>query len=250
MFTHHGERLSEVTPRVLFHWFLLSFAAGNINAGGFLACGRFISHVTGTATMAGIDFANGKIGSGFGLLAVPGFFLIGVMISAYCVDRRQNAGLRPRYPLVMGLVAACLFFVAIRGYGNHFGEFGGIIHLRKELIFMAVLSIASGMMNGTITTSSGAFVRVTHMTGNTTDLGLGIVRMTAMKRTDPEYRNEKIANLHRAGCIVSFTAGSLVGAALFLRVDYLGFLLPGALAVYAMVLAIGSAPVSSPERPA
>jgi uncharacterized membrane protein YoaK (UPF0700 family) len=147
----------------------------------------------------------------------------------------------------MGLVAGCLFFVALRGYGNHFGEFGGIIGLQKELIFMAVLSIASGLMNGAITTSSGAFVRVTHMTGNTTDLGIGIVRMSAMKRSDPEYRNEKIANFYRAGSIVSFTTGSFVGAALFIRVDYLGFLLPGLLSLYAMILAIGSAPISRME---
>lgn len=251
MFTHHGSRLSEVTPRVLFHWFLLSFTAGNINAGGFLACGRYVTHVTGTYTLAGIDFATGKIGAGIGMLAVPLFFLLGVMISAYCIDRRQENGRRPRYPLVMGLVAFCLGLVALRGYGNHFGEFGGeFMHLNRELVFMSLLSIASGLMNATITTSSEAFVRITHLTGITTDLGIGIVRMAAMDRTHPNYRNEKIANTYRAGSVLAFTLGAFVGTVLFVRVDYLGFLLPAALALYAMGLAIGSAPVSSRPKAA
>jgi uncharacterized membrane protein YoaK (UPF0700 family) len=245
MFTHHRGRLAEVTPRVLFHWFLLSFMAGNINAGGFLACGRFITHVTGFATLAGIDFANGKAGAGIGMLAVPVFFLFGVMVSAYCIDRRLNNGDRPLYPQVMGAVAFLLFLTALRGYLNLFGEFGEMVHLRKEILFMAVLSIASGLMNAAVTTSSGAFVRITHLTGITTDLGIGVMRVLAMDPKAPNYGEEKLANFYRAGNIVSFTLGSFVGATLFIRVNYLGFLLPAVLALYAMWLAIGSAPVSS-----
>lgn len=245
MFTHHRGRLAEVTPRVLFHWFLLSFMAGSMNAGGFLACGRFITHVTGTATMAAIDFANGKIASGIGMLAIPVFFLFGVMVSAYCVDRRLHDGRRPLYPLVMAMVAGCLLFVSLRGYLNLFGEFGEIIHLRREILFMALLSTASGLMNAAVTTSSGAFVRITHLTGITTDLGIGIMRVLNMDPKNADYRTERLANIYRAGNFLSFTMGSLVGALLFLRVDYLGFLLPAALALYAMGLALGSHPVLS-----
>jgi uncharacterized membrane protein YoaK (UPF0700 family) len=248
MFTHHSGRLAEVTPRVLFHWFLLSFMAGNINAGGFLACGRFITHVTGSATLVGTELAYGKIGAGIGMLAVPIFFLFGVMISAYCIDQRLNTGERPRYPLVMGLVAGCLILVSLGGYLQLFGEFGEMVHLRKEILFMAVLSVASGLMNAAITTSSGAFVRITHLTGITTDLGIGIMRVFAMDPSHPGYRTEKMANFYRAGNFASFTVGAFFGATLFLRVTYLGFLLPAALALYAMWLAIGSEPVSARNR--
>lgn len=240
MFTHHRGRLGEVTPRVLFHWFLLSFIAGNINAGGFLACGRFITHVTGFATLAGVDFANDRVGAGIGMLAVPIFFLFGVMVSAYCIDRRLNSGRRPLYPLVMGFVAACLFFVTLRGHLNLFGGFGEMVHLRKEILFMAILSVASGLMNAAVTTSSGAFVRITHLTGITTDLGIGVMRMLAMDAKHPDYRTEKLANFYRAGNFFFFAIGSYVGAVLFIRVDYLGFLLPGALALYCMWLAAGA----------
>jgi uncharacterized membrane protein YoaK (UPF0700 family) len=252
MFTHHKGRV-EVTPRMLFNWFLLSFIAGNINAGGFLACGRFVTHVTGTATLVGIDLAMGKTSLGIGMLAVPIFFLFGVMISAYYIDRPISAGERPRYPLIMGLAAACLLLVAVGGYLHLFGEFGEMVHLRKEILFMAVLSVASGLINAAITTSSGAFVRITHLTGITTDLGIGIMRVLDMDAKNPNYRQERLANVYRAGTWVSFVIGSFVGATLFLRVDYLGFLLPGVLAVYVMGLAIGTAyetgePLPNPSK--
>lgn len=219
--------------------------AGNINAGGFLACGRFITHVTGFATLAGIDFASGRIGAGIGMLAVPVFFLFGVMTSAYLIDRRLNRGLPPRYPLVLGLVAACLMLVSLSGYFRLFGEFGEMVHLRKEILFMAVLSIASGLINAAITTSSGAFVRITHLTGITTDLGIGVMRMLAMDPSHAEYKTERLANFYRAGNWISFAIGSFVGASLFLELDYLGFILPTVLALYVMWLAMNTEPVSN-----
>lgn len=242
MFTHHRGQLSEVTPTVLLHWFLLSFMAGNINAGGFLACGRFVTHLTGFATLAGIDFAYGSWAAGAGMLAVPLFFLLGVMISAYGIDQRLGEGKLPRYELVMGLVALCLLIVGVGGTLKLFGDFNGLVHLRRDFFFMALLCMASGLTNAAITTSTGAFVRITHLTGITTDLGIGMMRVLAMDSKHPAYRMEKLANFYRAGNIFSFTFGSLVGAVLFLRFDYLGFMLPTAVAIYAMTLATKKTP--------
>lgn len=225
MFIHHRGRLAEVTPQVLFQWFTLSFMAGSINAGGFLACNRFVSHITGFATQAGVDFANFHLSAGIGMLTVPLFFVMGVMLSAY---------LMPRYQLVMGMVMTCLLIVAAGGYFRLFGTFGDALFLRRDFLFMALLCMASGLTNAAITTSTGAFVRVTHLTGVTTDLGIGVVRLFAMDPTHADYRTEKMSNYYRAGTILSFTAGSFAGALLFLRIEYLGFLLPASVAFYAM----------------
>lgn len=241
MFRHHKGHLAEITPHVLGQWFLLSFMAGNINAGGFLACSRFVTHVTGFATLAGIDFAGGNIQAGIGMLAVPLFFLFGVMVSAYEIDRKLNEGAKPRYALVMGLVTLCLAAVTLAGHYRFFGVFGEASTLRRDFIFMALLCMASGLTNAAITTSTGAFVRVTHLTGVTTDLGIGVMRVLAMDPNHSDYRTEKMANVYRAGNILSFTAGSFVGAILFLRIDYLGFALPALIALYAMKLAGSSA---------
>ncbi len=237
MFTHHRGRLAEVHSRVLIQWFLLSFMAGNINAGGFLACNRFVTHVTGFATIAGIDFAGGEFRAGLGMLAVPLFFLFGVMVSAYFVDRRLNLGERPRYHYVMGLVTVCLAVVVVAGHFRGFGEFGQALHLRNDFIFMALLCMASGLTNAALTTSTGAFVRITHLTGIMTDLGIGVMRVFAMNRKGEDYFTERLANFYRAGNLISFTVGSFVGAGLYLKIEYLGFLLPMILALYAMTLA-------------
>jgi len=171
------------------------------------------------------------------MLTVPLFFVMGVMLSAYLIDRRIKEGKKPRYQVVMGMVMGCLLLVAAAGYFQLFGTFGDALFLRRDFLFMALLCMASGLTNAAITTSTGAFVRVTHLTGVTTDLGIGVVRLLAMDPSHAEYRTEKMSNYYRAGTILSFTAGSFAGALLFLRVEYLGFLLPAAVAFYAMTRA-------------
>lgn len=194
--------------------------------------------MTGFATLAGADFAIGKIDGAIGMLVVPAFFLFGVIISAYVIDRRVSAGKRPAYSLVMGLVAVCLILVTLGGAFDLFGQFGELVRLKKDFIFLALLCMASGLQNAAITTSSGATVRTTHLTGITTDLGIGIVRMMGHTKQTQPYNSEKVANLLRAGTIFSFMFGSFVGALLFLRIQYFGFLLPAALALYAMFVAL------------
>jgi len=100
MFRHRASE--EIDLKTLIDWFLLSFLAGNINTGGYLACQRFVSHVTGFATLAGIDAALDLWWEGLGILTVPAFFLLGVLISAYYVDRRVHEGKKPRYALAVG----------------------------------------------------------------------------------------------------------------------------------------------------
>src|SRR5690242_11067703 len=110
MFRH---RLSTSrTSRTHFDWFLLSFLSGSVNAGGFLAAHRFVSHVTGFATLFGVSAANGNLDQALGMLSIPIYFLLGVMVSAYLVDRRENQGRRPHYAIVMSLVALCLVAAA------------------------------------------------------------------------------------------------------------------------------------------
>lgn len=88
-------------------------------------------------------------------------------------------------------------------------------------------------MNGAITTPSRGTVRTTHLTCLTTDLGLGIVRVFYDRQEKPAHALDVRANWLRIGTISSFIGGSVVGAALFLKINYLGFLLPAALGAFA-----------------
>lgn len=227
MFRHRLQ--AAVSWRTHFDWFLLSFIAGSVNAGGYLAAHRFVSHVTGFATLFGVDAAVGKWDQALGILSVPLFFLIGVMISAYLVDRRANRGQRPRYALVMSLVCLCLIVAAVGGYFNLFGRFGHDPRLSQDYFLLALLCAASGLQNAAVSTASGATVRTTHLTGLTTDLGTGLVRAFFDKKL---YADEMKAIRLRLGTILSFALGSAVGAYCYFKFDYLGFLLPAGLAAF------------------
>jgi uncharacterized membrane protein YoaK (UPF0700 family) len=219
-------------------WLLLAFLAGAINAGGFLACNRFVSHVTGFATIAGVDFAQGEWGAAFGILTVPLYFLGGVMLSAYLIDRRAHEGKKPRYALVMSLVTILLLLSAIGGFFNFWGPFGDEMLLRDDYFLLSFLCAASGLQNAALTSATGATIRITHLTGLTTDLGIGLVRAAKREKSDPERRLEMITNAMRAGTILAFMLGSAVGAVLYLKYQYLGFLMPAAIAAYATWVAV------------
>lgn len=235
MFKH---RISEKAGiKTYLDWFLLAFLAGCVNTGGWLACQRFVTHVTGFASLAGVDLASGNWNQAIGILTVPIYFLFGVMVSAYFVDRRLHAGKAPRYSLVMGAVGVLLAIAGIGGEFGWFGKFGSPIELRQDYFFLALLCASSGLQNAALTTATGATVRTTHLTGITTDLGIGLMRAASLPATHPDRVIETHNNWLRIGTVLAFMVGSAVGASLFLKQGYLGFLLPSAIAFYAMVVA-------------
>lgn len=238
MFRHRASESLDL--KTIIDWFSLAFLAGNVNAGGYLACARFVTHVTGFATLAGIDAASNRWGDAFGILSVPIFFLLGVIISAYHVERRVSEGKSPNYARVMGLVSFCLFLAGLGGILDWWSGFGAGVELSRDYSFLALLCMASGLQNAVLTSSSGSTLRTTHLTGTTTDLGIGLMRWAAMDSRDPEKKRELQANFLRIGLIVSFMIGSGVGAVLYINFHYWGFLLPIAISLYAMQKARGS----------
>jgi uncharacterized membrane protein YoaK (UPF0700 family) len=233
MFRH---RLNAATSwRVHFDWYLLSFIAGCVNAGGYLGAHRFVSHVTGFATLFGVKGASGEWDQAIGILSVPVFFLLGVMVATYLVDRRVNRSHRPHYAAVMSLVCFCLLAAALGGFFSFFGDFGSEPSLHKDYFFLALLCAASGLQNAAISTASGATVRTTHLTGITTDLGIGLVRAFSNRKL---FSSEMRAARVRMGTVVSFAGGSALGAYSYMKFQYLGFLLPAGLAAYSVFEAL------------
>ena len=223
----------EVDFDTAFHWFLLSLLAGSVNAGGMMACGTFVSHVTGFSTLAGMDVARGSFGHAIAVLSIPSYFLAGVVLSAYLTEVARPEKRRARFALVMVLVAVCLSLVSIGGAANLFGIFGAPTFLQHDYLMLALLCGACGLQNAVITSASGATIRTTHLTGLTTDLGIGIVRAEFCQASPEDKRRERKANLLRMGTVASFFIGSAVGAILFIQVGYYGFFFSAALALYA-----------------
>jgi uncharacterized membrane protein YoaK (UPF0700 family) len=219
-------------------WFMLAFIAGAVNAGGVMSCLHFVSNVTGYYTLFGVHYSQGNFLHTAKNLSVPFYFLIGSMISSLLVDNRVQRGLRPRYYVVMVLVSSILLLVAYGGSRDWFGEFGHELTLKRDYLMLSLLCLAMGMQNAVISSASGAVVRTSHMTGLTTDLGIGIVRALSISKTDQRREDEVRANWMRLGLILSFTIGGLVGAMIYIDYGYGGFYLPGGLAFAVIFLSM------------
>lgn len=218
---------------VRMRWMLLAFMAGNVNAGGFMACHRFVTHVTGFGTFAGIELANGRFHEALGMLTVPFFFLLGAFGSGWLVDVKLSRNEPPRYDVVMSTISVCLLLATAGGVAKIFGAFGEAIQIENDFWLLALLCFASGLQNAVITSSTGAVIRTTHLTGLTTDLGIGLARILKRHPDAHRHHQEIENNKIRAELILSFVAGSIAGAFLFDHFQYRGFMLPALIALYA-----------------
>lgn len=230
--------MTHVTSRNTFLWMILAFQAGVVNIGGLMACHRYVSHVTGFATFFGYDIVEGQYAEALKILAVPMFFLFGAMISGELIDTRLRMGKMPRYYISFGSIFFLIALVWLGGLANLFGPFGGDLADPGSYSLLALLCLVCGIQNGTVTTVSRSVVRTTHLTGITTDLGIGIVRYLNRKRSSHRIDDEVRANYMRFAIIFGFVCGSGAGAVLFKAYDYGAFLLPTFTALGFFVLAI------------
>ncbi|MBP9673601.1 MAG: DUF1275 domain-containing protein [Bacteriovoracaceae bacterium] len=213
-------------------WLILSFSAGSINAGGYLCCYHFVSHITGFYTVAGIALKHDSFLKFLSILTIPIFFLLGVMISALLTEKKKKDKDKLKYPLILCLVGILLTTVAFAGFFNFFGHFGETLNLRHDYLLLALLCMACGLQNAAITSSSGSTIRTTHLTGITTDLGIGIIRSEIHPESLQQQKIERKVNLFRFFSIIAFTLGSVVGAFFFVQFEYLGFLMPAFISFY------------------
>lgn len=207
-------------------WNILAFQAGSLNIGGFLACQRFVTHVTGFSTLFGADLAQKKYVEAFGYLSVPVFFLIGAMVSALFVDLNLQKNKPAQYHHVFGLLVFIMAVIVGFGVTDYYGAFGSPLEIGRDYSLLVLLSLASGIQNATVTSAYGAVVRTTHLTGLTTDLGIGLVRLFSSAFSVEFNKQELKASLMRVGIIVAYTLGSAFSAYIFLKVAYWGFMIP------------------------
>jgi uncharacterized membrane protein YoaK (UPF0700 family) len=230
-----NESISHYNKSNVTLWMIMAFQAGLLNIGGFMACHRFVSHVTGFATFMGLEVSRGDYRAALGMLSVPVFFLLGAMLSGVLVDVRLKLHKRPKYYLSFALMFFLILIVFFGGVWGYFGPFGESLAKIPAYILLALLCLVCGIQNGTITSVSRSVVRTTHLTGITTDLGIGIVRYFNRKKFTEEKSGEGIAhliqaegaaNLMRLGIIACFGLGSIAGGLLFSKFGYHAFALP------------------------
>jgi len=208
------------------YWYGLAFQAGAINAGGFLACHSFVSHVTGFGTMIGIQVASGQVLQALELLAIPFYFLAGASLSALLIDKRQALGKPAAYVTVAGLIFFCILSVFFAGNLGWLGDFGEPFELYQDILLVSPLCIACGLQNASGVSATQGMIRTTHLTGILTDYGVNLVRNRYLKRFSKEKYRQVVINKVRLGTFIAFSTGSTISAVVFLKFQYKGFLLP------------------------
>ena len=210
----------------LFKWLLLAFACGCVNTGGYLACHRFVSHVTGFATLLGLNLGRRKWLEAVAVMTVPLYFIAGSMFTAWIVERRIQRGTNPHYALPLSVAGALLVLAAIGGSAGSFHAFGGEAELGSDYVLIVTLCLSCGIQNAAVTVGTGTILRSSHLTGTTTDLGTGLVRLLCMPTGSVERHLEYRFNCMRAATIAFFVAGAIAGAYIFPRWEYAGFWAP------------------------
>ncbi len=208
---------------------IMCFIAGYINAAGFLLTGRFVSHLTGFATLFGIDFAQQKYSHALGMIAVPVFFVFGAFVAGLFIDWRIYRNKNPHYNWVMSIAGLCLVLIPILSHNKNWFL---LSDFRHTYILLVLLCFSCGLQNAAISSASASSVRSTHLTGISTDLGLGLARLMTFNYSDQKQRKEVFIAFRRLLCIASFVFGGLIGAAAYLFINYKAFFIPAFLCFY------------------
>lgn len=222
-------------PRFVILWMLLAFKAGYLNAAGFLATGRFVSHVTGFGTQMGISIAHENYMFGSELLIIPIAFILGSSIPAWILDSEYSKHRLPKYHYVQVLVTIGLGILLILGYQGEFGAFTTTEDDQHDIILIGILCFILGMKNGLTTWATHGRIRTTHLTGLATDIGLHLPKLFRNNNQSrmPEKRR---VNTVRMLTFLSFTMGSLVAAFIFPRFEYQGLIFPFVLSIVLTII--------------
>jgi len=227
-----------VKKRYISLWATLAFQAGCINSLGFLACRRFVSHVTGFGTQVGISLGDFNYGLAFELFTAPLSFIFGAWFSGYLTVARSSRGLAPRYDVVSLLIPIVMIALMLAGNSGFFGPFGEQLTFEEDFILLNSLTFLCGMQNACFATLTKGQIRTTHLTGISTDIGTDLA-LTLHGQLDSEEKRMAVRrNIMRIVTFSSFSIGALLSAVIDSKLEYWSFLIPIAtsLAVAAVVL--------------
>jgi uncharacterized membrane protein YoaK (UPF0700 family) len=149
---------------------VLTFVAGAVNAGGFLAIGQYTSHMSGIFAALADNLVLGALDLVMAGLGVLLLFVAGAACSAILINWGRRRGWSDFYALPLMLEAALLF---------GFGLLGSFAQGSPGFILVAVvlLCFIMGLQNATVTKISGARIRTTHVTGMITDVGIELGKL-------------------------------------------------------------------------
>jgi uncharacterized membrane protein YoaK (UPF0700 family) len=204
------ERQEFVQPQFVSLFSLLSFQAGFLNAFGFVACGRYVSHVTGFGTQIGTAIANNYLTVALELVGFPLSYILGSFVSGFITIAKIEKKMKPRFNVVVGIFPVLILTLACLGMADFFGPFGQDYLNFRDFLLLYSLTFACGMQNGCFATLTKGQIRTTHLTGIVTDIGTDLSRLCFGRLSEQERELTKKTNFSRIMTFFSFTIGSIV----------------------------------------
>jgi uncharacterized membrane protein YoaK (UPF0700 family) len=186
----------------------LTFIAGAINAGGFLAVAQYTSHMTGIVSSMADSLALGTVDIAVAGLGALLAFILGAAVSALLIHTGRQRAMHCEYALPL-MLEACLLLC--------FGLLGARLAVIDGLfvsLTVILLAFIMGLQNAVITTLSNAEIRTTHITGIVTDIGIELGKI-AYGAARPPGRLRLLCLL-----VLFFFVGGVAGALGFKHVGY------------------------------
>ena len=212
---------------------LLAWVAGAVNAGGFLAVGRYTSHMTGIVSSVADNFVLGDFTLIIAGVVYVGAFVVGAITTTVLINWARRRRLHAEFALSLMLEALLLLL---------FGLLGANLNVLVEVFVpttVLLLCFIMGLQNAIITKISSAEIRTTHVTGLLTDLSIEIGRLLYWNRVSEAnvqffVRADRDKLRIHATILLLFFGGGLMGAFAFKTI---GFFSTVPIALVLMVIA-------------
>ena len=184
-----------LSKKLLLVWMcILTCLAGAVNAISIFGYnGATVSHLTGLLSKVAINITKGSFEGVWGVLRLILLFFLGAVISGFVTGERRFY-LYKSYGFIILTIGVLIFipyFLSIR-YG------------------VLVFAFTMGLQNGMVVSFDGVVVRMTHMSGNITDLGVFIgYKLRGNKK------EHYVTGLIPLLAIFSFLTGGILGTLLY-----------------------------------
>ena len=226
----HCNNVAEVyTKEKIAFWLISAFKSGFINSAGFLLSGKFVSHVTGFGTQVGIAVGHSEYFFGAELLIIPLSFIFGGVITSFILENTKKVNVNPSYHYVQGLITLLIALIILIGETNFVSTSIPFDNDERynltEFIIIGLLCLICGLKNSLVTWATFGKIRVTHMTGNSTDIGLHLLSFISPRHKESRLKEKKIINVYRILLLGSFSLGAMISAVLFPSLGYRSFMI-------------------------
>ena len=192
----------------------LAFVAGAVNAGGFLAVGRYTSHMTGIVSSIADALALHQLCDALYAVLFLAAFISGAMTTSVIVHVARARHYHSQFAIALMLEALLMLFFGISASG-------AIPAITLSIpLSSGLLCYLMGLQNALISKISHSEIRTTHMTGISTDIGIEIGRRLFKRCGHPEIPTHADRISIPARLLLAFLTGSIVGAFSFARVGF------------------------------